>query len=109
MGRYNFIKFGFGLFAAFATCRRALLRGIFVVLVAASGGNFIRFANLSHRDPHLENVNLNSRRDSAKFNLHAVQQHLTCSGDGWGFCVALLVAAKQTVSSSARSYEPQAK
>nr|WP_315016953.1 hypothetical protein [uncultured Campylobacter sp.] len=39
---------------------------------------------LSCQDPHLENVNLESLRDSAKFNLHAVQQHLTRSGDGGG-------------------------
>ena len=32
----------------------------------------VKFANLSHRDPNLENVNLNLRCDSIKFNLLAV-------------------------------------
>ena len=40
--------------------------------------------------------NLHFRRDSAKFNLHEVQQHLTCSGVGGGFCLAKLAAAEQT-------------
>ena len=37
----------------------------------------LKFANLSHRDPHPENANLILRRGSAKFNLRIVQQLLT--------------------------------
>jgi len=37
----------------------------------------------------------NAQRDSAKFNLHAVQQPLTCSGVGGGFCLAKLAAASR--------------
>ncbi|QCD47116.1 hypothetical protein [Campylobacter rectus] len=34
-------------------------------------------------------------RDSAKFNLRVVQQPLTCSGVGEGFCVAVALAELQ--------------
>ena len=45
-----------------------------------------KFANLSRRDPYLENIKCDSnlRCDGAKFNLRIAQQLITCSGVGEG-------------------------
>ena len=60
-----------------------------------------KFANLTHRDPHLENVNLNTRQESAKFNLRVAQQLLTYSEVGEGL---LLAVARQSRSKERRRF-----
>ena len=63
------------------------------------GSERVKFANLTsnftHRDPYLENVKFAFSARRRQINLHAVQQPLTCSVDGGGFCVAALAAASR--------------